>query len=48
MTTVYLIRHGETQGYSTDSGLTPQGVWQAHSVGKTLARRIKPDLGLQM
>ncbi len=38
---VYLIRHGETQGYSTDSGLTPQGVWQAHTYGRTLARRIK-------
>ncbi len=37
----YLIRHGETQGYSTDSGLTPQGVWQAHSYGHTLAKRIK-------
>lgn len=38
---VYLIRHGETQGYSTDSGLTPQGAWQAHSYGHTLARRIR-------
>ncbi len=38
---VYLIRHGETQGYSTDSGLTPQGVWQAHSWGQTMAKRIK-------
>lgn len=38
---VFLIRHGETQGYSTDSGLTPQGVWQAHGWGQTLARRIK-------
>ena len=38
---VFLIRHGETQGYSTDSGLTPQGVWQAHTVGQTLAKRIK-------
>lgn len=38
---VYLIRHGETQGYSTDSGLTPQGVWQSHTWGQTLARRIK-------
>lgn len=38
---VYLIRHGETQGYSTDSGLTPQGVWQAHTWGQTMARRIK-------
>jgi broad specificity phosphatase PhoE len=37
---VYLIRHGETQGYSTDSGLTPQGVWQAHGYGHTLAKRI--------
>ncbi len=38
---VYLIRHGETQGYSTDSGLTPQGAWQAHTYGNTLAKRIK-------
>ena len=38
---MYLIRHGETQGYSTDSGLTPQGAWQAHTYGRTLARRIK-------
>jgi broad specificity phosphatase PhoE len=37
----YLIRHGETQGYSTDSGLTPQGAWQAHTYGHTLAKRIK-------
>ncbi len=38
---VYLIRHAETQGYSTDSGLTPQGAWQAHTYGHTLAKRIK-------
>ena len=38
---VYLIRHGETQGYSTDSGLTPQGAWQAHTYGQTLAKRVK-------
>lgn len=38
---VYLIRHGETQGYSTDSGLTPQGSWQARTYGNTLAKRIK-------
>ncbi len=37
---VFLIRHGETQGYSTDSGLTPQGAWQAHTYGRTMARRI--------
>ena len=39
---VYLIRHAETQGYSTDSGLTPQGVWQAHTFGHTLAKRVRP------
>ncbi len=38
---VYLIRHGETQGYSTESGLTPGGSWQAHTWGHTLAKRIK-------
>ena len=38
---VYLIRHGETQGYSTDSGLTPQGIWQSHTYGHTLSRRVK-------
>jgi broad specificity phosphatase PhoE len=37
----YLIRHGETQGYSTDSGLTPQGLWQSHTYGRTMAKRIK-------
>jgi broad specificity phosphatase PhoE len=38
---IYLIRHGETQGYSNDSGLTPQGAWQAHTYGHTLAKRIR-------
>lgn len=38
---VFLIRHGETQGYLTDSGLTPQGVWQAHSYGHTLSKRLR-------
>lgn len=37
---VYLIRHGETQGYSTESGLTPLGAWQAHTYGQTIARRV--------
>jgi broad specificity phosphatase PhoE len=40
---VFLIRHAETQGYSTDSGLTPQGAWQAHTYGHTLAKRIAND-----
>ena len=38
---MFLIRHGETQGYSTDSGLTPQGAWQAHTYGHTMAKRIR-------
>lgn len=38
---IYLIRHGETQGYSTESGLTPLGTWQARTYGHTLAKRIK-------
>lgn len=38
---VYLIRHGETQGYSSESGLTPLGSWQAHTFGHTLGKRVK-------
>jgi broad specificity phosphatase PhoE len=37
---VRLIRHGETQGYSSDGGLTPLGRWQAHRKGQDLARGI--------
>jgi broad specificity phosphatase PhoE len=39
---VYLIRHGETQGYSTESGLTPLGNWQAHTYGHTVSKRVSP------
>jgi len=39
-TDVYFVRHGETQGYSTESGLTPLGSWQAHRRGQELARRV--------
>lgn len=39
-TDIYLIRHGETQGYSTESGLTPLGAWQSHRRGQELARRV--------
>jgi broad specificity phosphatase PhoE len=38
---VRLIRHGETQGYSTDGGLTPLGRWQAHRKGQDLARGVR-------
>jgi broad specificity phosphatase PhoE len=39
---VFLIRHGETQGYSTEAGLTPLGTWQAHTYGHTIAKRVSP------
>lgn len=37
---IYLIRHGETQGYSSEAGLTPAGSWQAHTYGRTISRRV--------
>jgi broad specificity phosphatase PhoE len=37
---VHLVRHGETQGYSADGGLTPLGRWQAHRKGDELARAV--------
>lgn len=37
---IYLVRHAETQGYSTESGITPLGTWQAHSYGHTMAKRL--------
>jgi broad specificity phosphatase PhoE len=38
---VHLIRHGETQGYSTESGLTPLGSWQAHRRGFDLSKSVR-------
>lgn len=38
---IYLVRHAETQGYSSESGITPLGTWQAHTWGHTLAKRVK-------
>lgn len=40
---VYLIRHAETQGYSTEAGLTPLGSWQAHTYGHAVSRRVSPN-----
>lgn len=40
-TQVHIIRHGETQGYSTESGLTPLGSWQAHRRGFDISKGIK-------
>ncbi len=39
-TTVWLVRHGETRSYSSDSGLTRRGVEQAHRRGVALADAV--------
>ncbi|HZD02567.1 MAG TPA: histidine phosphatase family protein [Actinomycetes bacterium] len=38
---IHLVRHGETQGYSTESGLTPLGGWQAHRRGFDLSKGVR-------
>lgn len=38
---IHLIRHGETQGYSVNAGLTPMGRWQAHRRGHDLSKGIR-------
>jgi broad specificity phosphatase PhoE len=38
---IRIIRHGITQGYSTDAGLTPMGGWQSHQRGQALARTLR-------
>lgn len=40
-TEVRLIRHGQTQGYVTDGGLTAMGKWQSHRKGQDLAKGLK-------
>jgi broad specificity phosphatase PhoE len=45
---IYLVRHGETQGYSSESGLTPLGSWQAHRRGQELARRVADGTALEL
>jgi broad specificity phosphatase PhoE len=37
-TEIRIIRHGITQGYSTDAGLTPMGGWQSHQRGHNLSK----------
>lgn len=39
---IRIIRHGITQGYSTDAGLTPMGGWQAHQRGHSLSKSLLP------
>lgn len=39
--TIHIIRHGETQGYSADGGLTPLGSWQANRRGHDLSKAVR-------
>jgi broad specificity phosphatase PhoE len=45
---VRLIRHGQTQGYISDGGLTPLGRWQAHRKGQDLARSLKEGMTVRL
>ncbi len=38
---VHLVRHGETQGYSANAGLTPMGRWQAQRRGHDLSKSVR-------
>ena len=40
-TEIRIIRHGITQGYSTDAGLTPMGGWQSHQRGHSLSKSVR-------
>ena len=37
---LHLVRHGETQSYLADAGLTPRGVWQSRRLGHELAGEV--------
>lgn len=38
---VHLVRHGQTQGYTVDGGLTPLGAWQARRRGQEISQSIE-------
>jgi broad specificity phosphatase PhoE len=40
VTEIHIVRHGETQGYSVDAGLTPMGSWQTHRRGYELSKGV--------
>src|SRR5262249_3693523 len=37
---LHLVRHGETQSYLADAGLTPRGIWQSRRLGHALAAEV--------
>jgi broad specificity phosphatase PhoE len=38
---LHLVRHGETQSYLADAGLSPRGTWQSRRVGHDLAAEVR-------
>lgn len=38
---MHLVRHGETQSYLADAGLTPRGTWQSRRLGLALAGEVR-------
>ncbi|HYW23394.1 MAG TPA: histidine phosphatase family protein [Terriglobales bacterium] len=38
---LHLVRHGETQSYLADAGLTPRGTWQSRRLGLALAAEVR-------
>jgi broad specificity phosphatase PhoE len=38
---LHLVRHGETQSYLADAGLTPRGAWQSRRCGLGLAGEVR-------
>lgn len=40
---IRIVRHGITQAYSTDAGLTPMGAWQAHQRGHSLSKGLREE-----
>jgi broad specificity phosphatase PhoE len=38
---LHLVRHGETQSYLADAGLTPRGVWQSRRYGHSLSAEVR-------
>jgi len=38
---LHLVRHGETQSYVADAGLTPRGAWQSRRWGLALSAQVR-------
>jgi broad specificity phosphatase PhoE len=45
---LHLVRHGETQSYLADAGLTPRGTWQSRRWGHTLSAEVQDGERVQL